>query len=262
MDRSLRRLGRVSAVDYGGRRLRARPFALLFLALLTSLAIGPPAATAQEGAVAGRVVDQASGEPVVSATVSLPALDRSAVTNDRGNFRLTDVPPGRHELRIRHIRYGDRTVPVQVTSGEILTRTFRLAAEAIEVEPLEVTVYHPDLVGTGFYERMNDERGGHFMTPDTLDQPKYEQKSLDQILRATPEAFFRGVGSGGCVRYFLDGRPLGWYGIPPEELYSFDLSGIEVLGPGEAPLEYYRGDVDPTRCSVVLVWRAGASRNR
>lgn len=57
---------------------------------------------------------------------------------------------------------------------------------------------------------------------------------------------FRGAAGGGCVTYFLDGRPLSWYGLRPEELYVFDVAGIEVLGPGEAPIEYQRGMKDAT----------------
>ncbi len=227
------------------------------LVVAATIAVSPEGASGQEGTIAGRVVDESTGAPVASATITLPPSDRSTVTNARGNFRFTDVPAGEYDLEIRHIRYGTRTVSIEVLPGRTLTRTFRLTPEAIEVEPLEVTVYHPDLVGTGFYERRNDGRGGHFMTLETLEQPRYEQKSLDQILGATKEAMFRGVGSGGCVRYFLDGRPLRRYGLSPEEVYSFNVAGIEVLGPGEAPLEYYRGDVDPTKCSVVLVWREG-----
>lgn len=225
------------------------------LVVAAALALFPARAIGQEGTIAGRLVDASTGAPVTSATISLTPSGRSTVTNARGNFRFTDVPPGEYDLEIRHIRYGTRTVSIEVFPGRTLTRTLRLTPEAIEVEPLEVTVYHPDLVGTGFYERMNDGRGGHFMTPETLEQPRYERKSLRGILRATKEAMFRGVGSGGCVRFFLDDRPLRRTGLTPEEIYSFNVTGIEVLGPGEAPLEYYPGDSNPTKCSVVLVWR-------
>lgn len=233
----------------------ARLFALAGLMLAAAM---PADLHAQEGAVAGRVVDEASGAPVASATVTLSPTGRSVVTNDQGHFRLADVPSGQYRLEIRHIRYGTDTVSIEVPLGRTLTRTFHLAPEAIEVEPLEVTVYHPALVGTGFYERMNDERGGYFITPEKLEQPRFEQKSVRQILRSSAQAQFRGVGSDGCVRYFLDGRPLDWYGLTPEELYSFRVAGIEVLGPGEAPLDFYRGDANPTKCSVVLVWREGS----
>lgn len=245
---------RVHSLVHDPIRISAGARFVALAGLMLAIAM-PGDLRAQEGAVAGRVVDQASGAPAASATVTLSPTSRSAVTNVEGHFRLVDVPAGRYRLEIQHIRYGTDTVSIEVLPGRTLTRTFHLAPEAIEVEPLEVTVYHPALVGTGFYERMNGERGGHFITPEKLDQPKFEQKSVSQILRSSAQALFRGVGSGDCVRFFLDGRPLDWYGIPPEELYSFQVAGIEVLGPGEAPLEYFLGSDDATECSVVLLWR-------
>ena len=56
--------------------------------------------------IRGIVTDQASGAPVAYATIQLEdAPDKGAVTDSLGNFLLTSIPVGRHNLRATYIGY-------------------------------------------------------------------------------------------------------------------------------------------------------------
>lgn len=56
--------------------------------------------------IRGTVTDQASGAPVAYATIQLEdAPDKGAVTDSLGNFLLTGIPVGRHNLRATYIGY-------------------------------------------------------------------------------------------------------------------------------------------------------------
>lgn len=56
--------------------------------------------------IRGTVTDQASGAPVAYATIQLEdAPDKGAVTDSLGNFLLTGIPVGRHNVRATYVGY-------------------------------------------------------------------------------------------------------------------------------------------------------------
>jgi hypothetical protein len=109
------------------------------------------------GAISGRVVDE-SGEPIVGATVELlhytysryrkdVRAEQSAVTNDRGEYRLFDVAPGRWYLEVsKYFRLPPLTGRIHssvVEEGYAAT----YYPEAVQVSPAA------DLRGTDFHLR-------------------------------------------------------------------------------------------------------------
>ncbi|MFW5950769.1 MAG: SusC/RagA family TonB-linked outer membrane protein [Gemmatimonadota bacterium] len=89
------------------------------------------------GTVAGRVLDAATQEPVVGATVTV--ADRGAVTNSAGRFLITGVPTGTHTIRIQQIGYAEGSREVTVEADETLTLDFSLSSQAIGLGELVVT---------------------------------------------------------------------------------------------------------------------------
>ncbi len=56
--------------------------------------------------IRGTVTDRASGTPIAYATIQLEdAPDRGAVTDSLGNFLLTNIPLGRHDVRATYVGY-------------------------------------------------------------------------------------------------------------------------------------------------------------
>lgn len=107
-------------------------------ALVATLAEG---AGAQERvAVAGRLLDAGSGEPIGGATVELVGLGAQAVTDGEGAFRIAGVVPGEHELRVRHLAYGVHSETVRVPEGTGLALELRLSPRALELEPVDVEI--------------------------------------------------------------------------------------------------------------------------
>jgi hypothetical protein len=62
------------------------------------------AVQAQSGTIKGKVVDQQSELPLIGAAIELINLDAStgAVTDIEGYFSLTNVPLGRHVIRVSY----------------------------------------------------------------------------------------------------------------------------------------------------------------
>jgi hypothetical protein len=76
------------------------------------------------GVVAGKVMS-ATGEPISGAQVSLvglvpPAFTRNGTTNDLGDYRVADLPPGRYVLRA-HLRAATDNPPDTPLSGPLPT---------------------------------------------------------------------------------------------------------------------------------------------
>jgi len=92
----------------------------------------------------GRVVDQATGEPVVDATVTLTyraapdSISHTVVTNALGLFRVERTRSGEYDVTVEHISYGTFTDGVTLTRGESLALRVGLSPSAIELSPVVV----------------------------------------------------------------------------------------------------------------------------
>ena len=121
------------------------------------------------GVVAGKVTS-ATGEPISGAQVSLvglvpPAITRNGTTNDLGDYRVADLPPGRYVLRaqLRAVPYNPPDTPlpgplptyypgtlqrsearelVVGRGGEVTEASLRLVEGLLSL--LDVTVTHTD----------------------------------------------------------------------------------------------------------------------
>jgi hypothetical protein len=68
----------------------------------TPAAAGAPAAAAQFAALKGSVLDSIHATPLINATVVVNGTDRFGVTNEYGEYHVDSIPPGAHQLVVRH----------------------------------------------------------------------------------------------------------------------------------------------------------------
>lgn len=127
---------------------------------------------------AGIVVDSAK-RPLSNAEVSLPGIGLSRTTDDRGVFRMDNVPAGIHRVRARHIGHGqvDTTLTFRdehnpewrVTLGRIVTLDSVIVTAPLEPWQEEFEA--------------NRKRGfGRFLTRDDL--AKVDGVSLPNVMRS------------------------------------------------------------------------------
>ncbi len=88
--------------------------------------------------VAGKVVEQGTGEPVVMASVVIKALGLWAVTDAEGRFEIAGVPAGRQELEFDLLGYETRILPVEVKAGMPPLR-IELAVSSLTLDAVVVT---------------------------------------------------------------------------------------------------------------------------
>ena len=99
------------------------------LSLATALALGTslgaaPAAFSQQ--LTGEVVDSNRSTVFEGAIVRLPELGLSTRTDQRGRFRLVNVPPGNYTLVISYVGAPDTRIPVTVTASGLALGEVRL----------------------------------------------------------------------------------------------------------------------------------------
>ena len=217
-------------------------------------------------AVSGTVILEGAPSNAGS-RVELLGTNVVAMTNEKGQFTLRNLPSGSHVLMARHLGFGAETVPVDLTSREPSKVTIKLPKFVATIEPVVVTAKRAaSLDKVGFTTRQKSGTG-YYVGPEQIERlhPNY----LTDILRSVPGlrvsygpqgeevSSSRGVTSlsgGSCVQYYVDDSP--WQSMMPGDVNQFvngnEVVGIEVYnGPGTPPQYVRPGQGD---CTTIVVW--------
>ena len=140
------------------RRLTRNPFAARAAAVWLSLLLGcgpagatpapapEPPVTPAHGAIAGTVLDDATGRPIAGARVTVQGAGREATTDRAGRYLLDGVAPGTWKVKCRADGYRTVVQPdVEVAAGRRVTVDFRLApaVEDADLRMEEMIVVSP-----------------------------------------------------------------------------------------------------------------------
>lgn len=109
------------------------------LATVLLLVLPAQAAQAQEGAVAGQVIDETGTRPLEGAQVFVAGTEIGTLTDAQGRYRLTGVPAGEARIQVRLIGFTGQTQTITVQAGQTVNLDFALAVEALGVDELVVT---------------------------------------------------------------------------------------------------------------------------
>lgn len=96
-------------------------------------------AGAQTGTVTGRVTDAHTGTPVATAQITVAGSTLGTSVGTDGRFRLTSVPVGTHEIRVRSLGYAPGSVNVTVTDGGTADIAVGLEPAATALDAVVVT---------------------------------------------------------------------------------------------------------------------------
>ena len=178
----------------------------LLLSLLALLAAAP--ASAQPGALAGRVVDADSDLPLPTATVALwqiagadSTFVTGASTDMDGFFRVADVAAGTYDVLVSFVGYDAQRQPVTVEGATVELGTIRLAVEAAALGEVRVAA-----------ERTQVQNQIDRTVYNTADDPVASGGSATDVLANLPSVdvdidgnvSLRGAGN---VAIFVNGRP-------------------------------------------------------
>ena len=121
------------------RQSARRIFSVLApVAILGFTAIGQ-SLDAQVGSIRGRVTVEGVNRPLGAATVSVVGTQIGTQTNDNGEYRLNNVPPGPRQVRVQRIGFAAVTSTVTVPPGETATLDFSIREAPVSLEQVVVT---------------------------------------------------------------------------------------------------------------------------
>jgi len=256
-----------------------------------TLTLAPPTEEGNSGTVTGVFLDASSGEPVEGATVLLPDLGQTVITNEFGRFTFSSLPPGEIDLRVTRLGYAPSEGRVGVLFARTTHTEVRLSTEPIAMEPIEVTAVRQRIVLPGLeeLERRIHSGWGKFVLEDEIQRRR--PTKLSQMLQETGVDV---IGDGAGIRIRRTGcaplvyvddvkmthMPRGGGGVTPAKLatpasrsrfadpatgptgeaadavnnlvHPMDVVAIEVYrGPAETPGQYIDSN---SRCGVILIW--------
>jgi len=109
-------------------------------ALIALAAVAPPLVGQQNsGTVTGTVTDQATGQPLSDARISVAGSVLQTTSDPRGNYRLVNVPVGQVTLTVRRIGYRGGEQTVTLTAGGTATANFTLSASVVTLDEVIVS---------------------------------------------------------------------------------------------------------------------------
>lgn len=115
---------------------------------------------------AGVVLVDSTKAPIAGAEVIVPELGLSTLTDERGVFRLRDVPPGDQHVIVRRVGFGPLDTHLTFEAGRSIQRTVYLGRAAM-LDSVIVTDRMTDRALADFED--NRRLGlGHFLTRDDL----------------------------------------------------------------------------------------------
>jgi TonB-dependent SusC/RagA subfamily outer membrane receptor len=107
--------------------------------LVVALLLIPGLTFAQEGTIAGTVVDSTTSEPLPGVNVVVQGLNVGTATGANGQYEISDVPAGEQTLVVSYVGYTEKKVSVAVEAGATTTINIRMAPEAVGLEDVVVT---------------------------------------------------------------------------------------------------------------------------
>jgi hypothetical protein len=188
----MRRGGRILALDPG-------------IAVALILAIVPRIADAQ--ALAGRVVDSSSGQPLPGVVVTLGG--RSVTGDESGRFIMANLLPGRWRLELRHLGYTPLDTMVSLETSDTVRVAFAMKRLPPQLDTVSVKAAAPGEMPGEIreFEVRRARATGHFITREEL--RKNDERRLQDVLRGRLPGLGLQVGDRGTFMYSRSQQPPG-----------------------------------------------------
>jgi iron complex outermembrane receptor protein len=184
--------------------------------LLSLLWMTPLGAQEPTGTIRGRVLDDATQQPIAGVAVSVRT--RSALTDTDGRYLLAGLPAGTYTLQTRMIGYAPTTRSVTLVGGDTLGVDLALTGQAVGLSEIVVTGYGEQRAGdiTGAVKQLTtaDFNTGRIISPEQLIQSKVAGVQVVDNNEPGGGLTLRIRGATSVTAssdplYVIDGMPLG-----------------------------------------------------
>lgn len=184
--------------------------------------------------ISGVVKDASNKQPVFGANVYFPALEKGAVTDFDGNFKIRNIPAGSYKLIISSIGYASITQTINIPSDKNIE--ISLQPSAVEMEEV--------IVSTPFHQLQSE----NVMKVERESVSELEKKgavTLSEGITQLPgvESITTGVGIGKPVIRGLSANRVLVYtqGVRLENQQFGDEHGLGISAKGIGSVEVIKG---------------------
>jgi len=244
---------------------------LCSLAIALTLPCALQSQTDNTAAISGYAKSAFNGGPLASVMISVAGTTKFAVTDSTGAFRLSGLPAGTQLVRISYLGRDTEEYEFELRRGKTKRLAIILDVEAVNLDPVVVTVRHRDGWRdlAGFYERRKFYGGfGNFYTREDI--VRLRARSVGDILRrmgihtrcldnvgCVPSRWVR--GNLCAVSVAVDG--MAFFPNEYETVLIDDVQGIEayrgdnLVPPGWRPMTMtFDRDHRTQFCGSVAIW--------
>ncbi|MEO1038748.1 MAG: TonB-dependent receptor [Pseudomonadota bacterium] len=197
--------------------------ALVQTSAVTQTSAVSQAPVQQEGApgsVEGRLVDTLTGTGLAGAIIRLEGTNISAVTDQRGFYRMAAVPPGEYTLSADYVGAPSQSARIRVAPGSEVDQDFSVNLGERET----ITVFGNR---SGFLQALNQQRTAEnnrtVISADLLGT--FPAESVAEALRRVPGVSFERDANTG------EGNRVSVRGITPEAV-NIQINGLQLQGTG------------------------------
>jgi hypothetical protein len=250
---------------------------------LTLLSFAPRVAQTQSGVFSGVVTADTLGHTVSNAEVSLPQLNRTTLSNQRGEFRFSSLPAGRYAVTVRALGFQPFSDSVDIVEGRALDGELTLSPNVTQLDSVRTTAAATPRILPKYEEfeaRQQARIAGYFLSDSAL--RTRDRENLAEVIGMMPSVsvassplgtflssshggnsskpIFEGGGGGktACLfTVYVDGQKIfsaGEGNEPPDfaKMHVEDFYGVEVYPSiAQAPAQY---TTTGTNCGVILLW--------
>jgi TonB-dependent receptor len=169
-------------------------FTFLFVSLVQTIA------QSSKGIIVGKINDAAAknNDPLPYANIGIPALNLGANTDLDGNFRIVNVPAGKHKLVISYVGYDNFETEIDISAGQ--TVTFDHKMQPSGGVNLETVIISAQAVGqrAAINEQVNSNTIVNVISKEKL-QELPDQNAAESLGRLSGVALQRDGGEGTKV---------------------------------------------------------------
>ena len=215
----------MNTIKFGGPHGAVRVFILLPILALVLWGLQVPLEAQETGTISGQVTNAQSMQPIGAAQVSIPGLGLGSIADGNGNYELSGVPAGTHQVRFEYLGFAPVQREVTVGAGETVRVDVEMSPRAIALDEMVVT-------GVGIVE---------------------ERRRIGQTISSVSEADLQASVAGGLTEA-LQGRIPGMVVEPQGDVGASSpirLRGTVSLSQRNDPVIYIDGvRVDNTHTQV------------
>ena len=215
-----------------------------------------------KAAVSGVVTLEGNPTNLVS-RVELQGTDIATLTNDKGEFTLSNLPSGTRNLLARHLGYVVQIAAVDLNPRVPQRVSIKLPKYVAVMDPVLITARRTAALDRVGFTQRKRQAFGYFLDADRIS--KLHPYYVADILRMVPGLRIRydehgqpvvtpGRGElNPCVDYFVDDVP--FVELNPGDINSFvsgdEVVAVEVYQSGTAPAQYTRSG---GACAAIVLW--------